>query len=212
MPDSFQYKVLYVEDEEFTRSLVASGLTRLGADVVACATVAQALTALDNFEPHVVVADLDLGMGPSGAFLLARVAEVMPWVGTVILTSHASPELAARDTDLIPEGTVYLVKSRVASVDEVLEVAQEAIERRVLRTVDEEGERVVLSKTHTEILRLMADGLSNAGIAKERNTTVKAAEGMVQRTLLAMGIRANPDHNARVLAVRMWQQGKVIGR
>ena len=45
-----------------------------------------------------------------------------------------------------------------------------------------------------------------------RGTSVNAAEAMVQRVFLAMGIRSDRRHNARVLAVRMWQQGRVIVR
>lgn len=212
MEEGFRWKVLLVEDEEFTRGLLANLLTKSGAQVRATASVAGALEILAEFEPHVVITDLDLGVGPSGVHLLNRIAEDAPWTGMVILSAHASPELAVRDGSRIPPGTVYLVKSDVASADDILAVVEAAVEKRVVRELGPEADRVVLSPVHGEVLRLIAEGLSNAGIAKERNTTLRAAEGMVQRTFLALGLRSDPDHNARVLAVRMWQQGKVIVR
>lgn len=212
MDEVFRWKILLVEDEEFTRGLLTNSLEKSGVDVRSCPSVAEALSTLQDFEPHVVITDLDLGVGPSGVHLLERVAEERPWTGMVILSAHASPELAVRDGHRIPEGTVYLVKSAVRSADDLLGVVEAAVEKRVVREAGEESDRVVLSQVHGEILRLIAEGLSNAGIAKERNTTLRAAEGMVQRTFLALGLRSDPDHNARVLAVRMWQQGKVVVR
>ena len=56
---------------------------------------------------------------------------------------------------------------------------------------------------------MLADGLSNASIAKERDITLRAAEALIQRTFIALGVNGDPNVNPRVVAVRMWQQGKV---
>lgn len=204
--------MLIVEDEEFTRGLLTTAYGSMGVDVRSCSTVAEAIAILQDFEPHVVITDLDLGVGPSGALLLKRVASEWPWIGLVILSAHASPELAARDGVSIPEGTVYRVKSEVSSPQDLLALIEAAVEKRVVREPGGDTDRVVISQVHGEILRMIAEGLSNSGIAKERNTSLRAAEGMVQRTFLAMGLRTTPDHNTRVLAVRMWQMGKVVVR
>ena len=210
--EGFRWKVLLVEDEEFTRGLLANSLENSGVEVRSCPSVSLALSLLQDYEPHVVITDLDLGQGPSGVHLLERVAQQTPWVGMAILSAHASPELAVRDGYRIPEGTVYAVKSEIASSDDLVALMQAAVERRVVRESDAVGDRVVISPVHGEILRMIAEGLSNAAIAKERNTSLRAAEGMVQRTFVALGIGSDADRNARVLAVRMWQQGKVIIR
>ena len=60
-------KVLLVEDEEFTRILIRDALTNIGMSVLAVASVNQALAAIEDFDPNVVVTDLDLGPGPDGA-------------------------------------------------------------------------------------------------------------------------------------------------
>lgn len=210
--EGFRWKVLLVEDEEFTRGLLTSSLEKSGIEVRSCPSVSLALSMLQEFEPHVVIADLDLGQGPSGVHLLERVAQQTPWVGMAILSAHASPELAVRDGYRIPEGTVYAVKSEIASADDLVTLVQAAVERRVVRESDAVSDKVVLTPVHGEILRMIAEGLSNAAIAKERKTSLRAAEGMVQRTFVALGIGSDADRNARVLAVRMWQQGKVIIR
>jgi tetratricopeptide (TPR) repeat protein len=96
---------------------------------------------------------------------------------------------------------------RVAIDDENIEHIVEAkswiavMQLRISPIVEIEEAIAFISKTREQM-----------AIAKERNTSVRAAEGMVQRTFLALGIRSDADRNARVLAVRMWQQGKVIVR
>ena len=104
------------------------------------------------------------------------------------------------------------MKSEIASSDDLVALMQAAVERRVVRESDSVGDRIVISPVHGEILRMIAEGMSNAAIAKVRNTSLRAAEGMVQRTFVALGSGSDADRNARVLAVRMWQQGKVIIR
>ena len=85
MVTNFAGRVLLVEDEEFTRSLLLDGLVRVGVEARAVGTSAEALELLAEFDPHVVVSDLNLGTGPSGAALLSRVAEEHPWVGLLAL-------------------------------------------------------------------------------------------------------------------------------
>ena len=70
--------------------------------------------------------------------------------------------------------------------------------------------KLQLSATQAEVLRLIAHGLSNASIAKERDITLRAAEALIQRTFSALGIKGDPDVNSRLVAVKMWQQGKVF--
>ena len=58
----------------------------------------------------------------------------------------------------------------------------------------------------------MAQGLSNAGIAEHRRTTLRAAEALVQRTVHALGIESDSLTNSRVMAVSLWHQGKIVVR
>ena len=204
-------KVMLVEDEEFTRNMVAEMLTTSGVTVSSVASVSQALATIDAFDPHVVLTDLDLGNGPDGADLLLKVFKDRPWTGMVIMTAHASPELAISDSSRIPDPTVYIVKSEIKSIANLLLAIEESIEKtgKFQTNFVASGEKITVTASQAEILRMIADGLSNASIAKERDITLRAAEALIQRTFQALGVNGDPSVNPRVVAVRMWHQGKV---
>ncbi len=208
------YRVLFVEDEEFTRAMVAGALESAGHTVRGAATVADALAALDEFEPHVVIADLDLGPGPTGADLLQRVAQESPWVGLVVLTAHAAPSLALPAGARLPDHVVYLIKSDVTSGQDLQSAMDAAIAHaEPVVSVDEDVEgRPVISRVQGEILRLIAEGYSNQGIAEIRGTSMRATESLVHRTFAALGLGQDKRMSPRVQAVRMWQQGRVSVR
>lgn len=213
MPESFQFKVLVVEDEEFTRTMISQYLSTVGMTIKSVSSVKEALQAIEEFDPNVVVSDLDLGPGPDGADLLTRVQAERPWVGLVVLSSHASPTLAIPTGTRIPERAIYMVKSDLRETSELVHAIESSIKALPAPMTNDQlhdKSRLVISSAQGEILRLMSEGLSNAAIAKRRGVTLRAAESLVQRTIAALGIEPNPDTNPRVLAVRMWQQGRVI--
>ena len=205
-------KVLLVEDEEFTRTLIRDSLEKSGMNVVDVGSVQAALAVMDDFDPHVVVSDLDLGPGPDGADLLFKVEQTRPWTGMVVLTAHASPELALHGASRIPESATYLVKSQISSTDYLRTAIEESIVHPgAINMIKRNSEdQYVVSASQGEILRMIADGLSNAAIARERDVTLRAAEALIQRTFAALGVKGDPDVNSRVIAVRLWQQGKVV--
>jgi DNA-binding NarL/FixJ family response regulator len=209
--DQRSIRVLLVEDEDFTRTMVSEMLTASGINVLPVASVAEALKSMDEFDPHVVLTDLDLGHGPDGADLLTKVAEDRPWTGMVIMTAHASPELAINDVSRIPEQAGYIVKSELNSIHSLISIIQESIIMPGnFNGSDNVGdEKVTITSSQAEILRMVADGLSNAAIAEARGITLRAAEALIQRTFVALGVNGDSSINARVAAVRMWQQGKV---
>ena len=209
--DQRSIRVLLVEDEDFTRTMVSEMLTASGINVLPVASVAEALRSMDEFDPHVVLTDLDLGHGPDGADLLTKVAEDRPWTGMVIMTAHASPELAINDVSRIPEQAGYIVKSELNSIHSLVSIIQESIIMPGnFNGSDSAGEeKVTITSSQAEILRMVADGLSNAAISEARGITLRAAEALIQRTFTALGVNGDSSINPRVAAVRMWQQGKV---
>ena len=174
-------------------------------------TISLTIKSIDDFDPHVVLTDLDLGHGPDGADLLTKVFKERPWTGMVIMTAHASPELAINDASRIPDPTVYIVKSEIKSIANLLLAIEESIEKtgKFQTNFVASGEKITVTASQAEILRMIADGLSNASIAKERDITLRAAEALIQRTFQALGVNGDPSVNPRVVAVRMWHQGKV---
>ena len=205
-------RVLLVEDDDFTRNVVREMLVASGIEVHNVASVAQAIESLDDFDPHVVLTDLDLGHGLDGADLLTKISEERPWIGMVIMTAHASPELAINDASRIPEHAGYIVKSELHSIQNLITLIEESIVMPGNFKGKEVGndEKITITSTQAEILRMIADGLSNASIAETRGISLRAAEALVQRTFAALGVNGDPSINPRVVAVRMWQQGKVV--
>ena len=205
-------RVLLVEDEDFTRTMVGEMLSASGITVRPVASVAEALNVMDEFDPNVVLTDLDLGNGPDGADLLTKVAEERPWTGMVVMTAHASPELAINDASRIPEQAGYIVKSEIHSIQNLISVIQESIimPGNFNGSDSENEEKITITTSQAEILRMIADGLSNTSIAEARGISLRAAEALIQRTFVALGVNGDSSINPRVVAVRKWQQGKVV--
>lgn len=210
-PSEFQLKVLFVEDEEFTISMVSDLLLRKKVSVLAVRTVAEAVTALSTFAPNVVVSDLDLGAGPDGSDLLNYVDANYPWIGKVILTSHASPELALTAGTKLPKDVTFLIKNLVKP-SEIFDAVYGTLNTQTSlrpKERDKASDLLEVSKGQAELLKLMADGYSNTAIARKRNRTVKSTESMIHRLFASLNIATDPDINPRIIAVRLWQQGKV---
>ena len=213
MTANFKARVLIAEDEEFTLNLLRDVLEGSSYQVEAVTSVSEAIAKVGEFDPHAIVTDLNFGAkGPTGADLLHFIEKNHPWIGKVVLTSHASPALAVPNDVQIPDDVTYLVKSELGSIAELIE----AVERSISQTVEPierpiiDNERIVVSATQGEILLLLAEGYTNAAIARQRGTSLRAAETLIQRTFSSLGIKSDEDFNPRILAVRMWQQGKVV--
>lgn len=212
--DQKSIRVLLVEDEDFTRNIVSEMLSANGIIVQPVGSVAEALKSMNEFDPHVVLTDLDLGHGPDGADLLTKVLEERPWTGMVVMTAHSSPELAINDASRIPEQAGYIVKSELHSIQKLITAIEESI--IMPGNIDGIGvssdEKITITSSQAEILRLIADGLSNASIAEARGISLRSTEALVQRTFAALGVNNDSSINPRVVAVKMWHQGKVIVR
>lgn len=204
-------KILVVEDDPFTRTLVAGALRGAGHSVTDVGAAQAAMRALAGDDFHLVVSDLNLGNGPSGADLLTRIHEDQPWMGMIALTSHASPELAIGPLVSLPPGTVYLVKSELHSMDSLVSAMDRALSGEPVeeaQPADEDG-RTVVTRSQAEVLRMLSAGYATGVIAEQRNTTVRAAEMMIQRLYDKLGLKQSSDLDPRTGAVLLWQQGRV---
>ncbi|MEI6812194.1 MAG: response regulator [Actinomycetes bacterium] len=215
MSPEFRKRVLVAEDEEFTLNLLREILSDAKFEVVAVSSVTDAIAAVESFDPHAVITDLNFGINaPSGADLLNFLEEERPWIGKVVLTSHASPTLALPKGVSLPENVIYLVKSELASISKLSEAVQASIASININPVRPvlENDRIIISETQGEILRLIAEGFTNSAIAARRGTSLRATETLVQRTFATLGIKNDEEFNPRILAVRLWQSDKVVIR
>jgi DNA-binding NarL/FixJ family response regulator len=207
------FRVLVVEDDSFTKQLVSNALSAQGFVVEQATSVRAALELFRAFEPHAVISDLDLGEAVSGVDLLNRIKEDAPWTGLVALTAHASPELAANGT--LPAEVLYLVKSQIDDLAEIGNAVRSSIggvEETADARLAARPEQVVISAAQADVLRLIAEGLTNAAIAESRGTSVRAVENLVQRTFKTLNLNKGAGYNPRMEAVRLWRQGKIIVR
>jgi DNA-binding NarL/FixJ family response regulator len=211
---STKLKVLVVEDESFTRQLVANALTQQGFEVLAAEAVSDAIQLVRSEEPNVLVSDLDLGSGASGLDLLKLVSREFPWIGLVVLTAHNKPVLAGEGN--LPDGATYLVKSAISDLTEIGSAVYQSISNLAqdLRAKYQPevfaGEGLCfVSQAQAETLRLLSKGLTNQAIAELRGTSLRAVENMIQRTYKSLGLNQTGNRNLRVEAVSIWRQGKV---
>jgi len=209
--ENFKLKVLFVEDDKFTLRTIAELLEHLDLEVVTARSVPEAVRILTQFEPNAVITDLDLGPGPDGTDLLRHITENYPWIGKIILSAHSSAVLAVSTTHELPADTTYLIKSFVSGKD-IYGAVLDSVERANSAQQpgqDNHDEIFILSKSQAEILRMLSDGLSNSAIARLRSRSLPATESLIHRLFTSLGLDSNPDSNQRVLAVKMWQQGRV---
>ncbi len=203
-------RIVVADDDAFTVSLVSGGLSARGFAVATATSVSEALAAVGDTDPHALITDLNFGSAESGADLLSAVAEDYPWVGLVVLTSHRSPELAVPNPGRIPAGVVYLVKSQLGAIDDLID----AVHRSISGQTDDDvhfGDDDVPSVTaaQADVLRLLAEGASTRALAEHRGTTVRAVETMLARLFTALGLDTSENANPRVAAVALWQRGGI---
>jgi len=201
------------EDEEFTLNLLREILVEANFEVVGVRSVTKAIQTIESFDPHAVITDLNFGVNaPTGADLLNFLHDERPWIGKIILTSHASPNLALPRGTELPPNVIYLVKSELQSIASLGAAIKDSMSQINATTVIPvlDNQRIVVSETQGEILRLMAEGYTNQAIAKRRGTSLRATEALVQRTFASLGLKSDDEFNPRILAVRMWQEDKVV--
>ena len=204
-------RVVVADDDTFTTALIADALRSHGFEVQTANSTDSAWELIESWDPHAIVSDLNFGPGESGASLLRRAGEFYPWMGLVVLTSHLTPELAVEDAHALPASAVYLVKTRLESVDELATAVRSSISGEAFSgTVPTSPSEVFfVTRSQAELLRLIASGATTRVLAEKRGSSIRAAETMTNRMYLALGLENDDQTNLRVAAIRLWQQGRV---
>ena len=208
-------RVLIAEDQ----TLLRAGLTRLfedaGHDVVAAmGDASQLLDAVGELLPDLVVADVR--MPPSftdeGALAARAVKNAHPGVGVLVLSQQVETTHAA---DLVGRGGFgYLLKDRVLDVEDFLDAARRvadggsALDPQVVATLLRprlpDSPLATLSQRESDVLALMAQGLTNTAIAGRLVVSERTVEGHVRHLLIKLGVTEDADGHRRVRAVLAW--------
>lgn len=199
-------ELLVVEDDDFTRITVTTSLQASGFDsVVSASTSAEALTIARNQHPRAALLDLHLGTGPTGLDVARQLRANDPRIGIVILTSYDDPRLLDEDPEFIPSGTIYLTKRAISNIDElVTAIRASSVQRTKTRPTGASTLTQTLNNNQLATLRLIAQGLTNAEIARRRGVTEKAVEGTVARLTSKLQLDKQTTSNQRVHVARVY--------
>jgi DNA-binding NarL/FixJ family response regulator len=206
-------RVVVADDDVLLREGVASLLDRSGLAVVGqAADATELLQLVREQEPDLAI--VDIRMPPThtteGLEAAHRIREEFPELAILVLSAHVEVEHAV---ELIASGhrSGYMLKSRVTDVDEFVEtveriarggsvvdpvLVQELVAAQ--RAEDPLGE---LTPREREVLSLMAEGRSNAGIARGLWVTEGTVEKHVHSILGKLRLPDTGDDHRRVLAV-----------
>ena len=206
-------RVVIADDDVLLREGLAMLLDRAGFVVIGQTdNGGELLELVREHEPNLAI--VDIRMPPThtteGLDAARKIREQVPGTAILVLSAHVDVEHAM---DLLASGerSGYLLKSRVTNVDEFLEaldrilkggsavdpaLVQELVAARRLQ-----DPLADLSSREREVLALMAEGRSNAGIAHVLWVTEGTVEKHVRSILAKLGLSETAEDHRRVLAV-----------
>jgi DNA-binding NarL/FixJ family response regulator len=205
-------RVTLADDDVLLREGLASMLERKGFEVVGrCGDPTTLIALVREHRPELAIVDIRMPPGHKTEGLDAArvIRDEVPETAVVVLSSYVEVDDAM---DLLASGerSGYLLKSRVMDVDDFLEtldrivkgasvvdpvLVQELVARRVNDPLED------LSARELEVLALMAEGRSNAGIAQAIWVTEGTVKKHVHSILRKLRLSETEDAHRRVLAV-----------
>jgi DNA-binding NarL/FixJ family response regulator len=218
-------RVVICDDSALFRRGLALLLGHVGVEVVAEARDAAEIRARldedlggDLNGTKVDAAILDVRMPPTftdeGLTAAIELRERFPGLGVLVLSTYAEGAYAARLLEASPRGVGYLLKDRVddaAALRDALERVASggvAIDPEIVSMLfQRQREETVLHRLtdrERDVLALMAEGRSNAAIARALFLGTKTVEAHIAAVLTKLGLSPAPDDNRRVLAVLTW--------
>ncbi len=206
-------RIVIAEDTVLLREGVAGLLEDAGHAVVARVGDAETLLAVvAEHDPDLAI--VDVRMPPTyedeGMLAAVEIRKRHPATAVLVLSQHVESRHAV---ELVGSGGGfgYLLKDRILDVDEFLEAAERvcrggsALDPEVVKqllTPPQEGDALAaLTPREREVLGLMAEGKTNAGIAKKLWLTEKTVETHVSSILGKLDLPPDADTHRRVLAV-----------
>jgi DNA-binding NarL/FixJ family response regulator len=215
-------RIVFAEDNYLVREGTVALLAETGEiDVVAtAASKDELLASVAEHAPDAVLTDIR--MPPTGTdegITAAREIRAQhPEIGVVVLSQFADDAYAY---DLLRDGAAglgYLLKERVADVEEVVRALSEVakggsvLDPRVVEALVSAKDRMAhsplasLTDREREVLSLMAQGRNNAGIAETLFLTERAVEKHINSMFHKLGLTEEPNVHRRVMAVLAFLQ------
>jgi serine/threonine-protein kinase PknK len=207
-------RVVLADDAALIRGAVAQLLEDGGVEVLAqVGTPIQLLAAIEEHQPDVAL--VDIRMPPSytdeGIRAALEIRQRFPEVGILLLSTHVEVEEAVDLFSSAARRVGYLLKDSVSDLDELVDALTRIAEggtvldsKLVVELLDQRRRTdplEALTPREREVLALMAEGRSNAGIAKMLWVTEGAVEKHIKSIFAKLGLPATTDDHRRVLAV-----------
>jgi DNA-binding NarL/FixJ family response regulator len=206
-------RVVIAEDQALLRAGLARLLRDSGFDVVGeAADAPDLLRKVAGHLPDIVVTDVRMppGNADDGLRAAREIRERYPGTAVVVLSQYVMQRAAVDLVGTDASGIGYLLKDRIADVDSFIDALNRvaaggsALDPDVVsRMIGRHGRNGLDSLTprEREVLRLMAEGRSNRGIAEALVVTEDAVEKHVNNLLRKLDITGAPTDHRRVLAV-----------
>ena len=202
-------RIVIGEDSALFREGLASLLVDAGHEVVGRAGDAETLLdVVTETQPDLAVIDVRMppDLTDDGARAARRIRRTDPGVAIVLLSQHVETK---HSVELVSSGGFgYLLKDRVLDVDEFLDsltrvaAGGSALDPEVVgRLLGQPNTPAALTPREREVLGLMAEGLTNVGIARRLFLNERTVETHVGSILTKLGLLANVEEHRRVLAV-----------
>lgn len=206
-------RIVIADDDVLLREGIASVLREAGYEVVGQVGDPDALTELVRAEqPDLAV--VDIRMPPTqtweGIDVARTIRAEFPNIGILLLSAHVELDTAM---DLLSDGQRfgYLLKSRVTQIADLVDalerigsggsVIDPALVQELFSRRSKGDPLARLTPRETEVLALVAEGRSNAGVARQLWVTDGAVEKHVRSILSKLELPAGDDDHRRVLAV-----------
>jgi DNA-binding NarL/FixJ family response regulator len=208
-------RVVVGEDEALLRQGLTHVLEHAGYEVVGTAATAdELLRHTAERAPDLVVTDIRMPPHQRDEGLVAalRIHREHPGIATVLLSQHVQRRYATELLAARPTRTGYLLKQRIADIPTFCADLErvcggatvldpEVVALMLGRARREDRAVGALTPRQTEVLALMAEGRTNAAIARRLTITEKAVVGHASRIYDALGLPPSEDDHRRVLAV-----------
>ncbi len=209
-------RVVIVEDHALLREGLVALLQENSIEVVATADEPVAgRQAVSAHRPDLVICDVRLppGFTDEGIRMALELRAAEPELGVLVLSQYVEPSYTSELLAQAGGGVGYLLKERVGDVSAFLDAVRSvagggtAIDREVMatllgaRTSVEASPIDALSPREREVLALMAEGRTNAGIARDLVVTIGAVEKHVGSIFSKLDLPSGDDDHRRVLAV-----------
>ena len=217
-----QIRVVVGEDQPIVREGIVHVLQDSGFEVVGTAENARDLVRITGLQrPDVVVTDIQMPPDNTDDGLRAalEIRAAVPSVGVLVLSQFLEDRYAMDLVADSAEGVGYLLKENVGD----LRMFTEAVRRvasggsaldpnvvaRLVGRKRRTGPLDNLTPRERDVLALVAEGRSNAGVAQELVVSVAAVERHVTSIFDKLGLHQSPEQHRRVLAVLKYLRASI---